>query len=92
MSRGDASGREEAGDFAVLVCMTCGREYELERGAGPSRELSCEKCGSQVFRRFDDETSLDEARSDFRDETDRDLRPDDPAGDATRGDLHDLNP
>jgi DNA-directed RNA polymerase subunit RPC12/RpoP len=80
------------GDVTLLVCMTCGREYQFEADQPPPDELKCEKCGSEVFRRFDDSTAPDEAGAEFREETERDLATSDPEGDATRGDLHDLNP
>lgn len=81
-----------AGDVLLLVCMTCGREYQYEGAREAPSELKCEKCGGLVFRRFDDTAAPDEAQAEFREETERDLATDDPAGDATRGDLHDLNP
>lgn len=79
-----------AGDVVLMVCIECGTEYELE--AGESAEgLTCEKCGSEVFRRFQDTASPGDAERDFRETTERDLDTDDPEGDATPGDLHDLN-
>jgi DNA-directed RNA polymerase subunit RPC12/RpoP len=93
MRRRSMSGEaESSGDVLLLVCMTCGREYQFESGEEPPEDLKCEKCGSEVFRTFEDAAVLDEARAEFRDETERDLAPDDPEGEATRGDLHDLNP
>jgi DNA-directed RNA polymerase subunit RPC12/RpoP len=95
MATGEAGGEsaeQESTEVVVLVCMTCGREYHFEGGDAPPEDLECEKCGSEVFRRFDDAAVPDEAQADFRESTDRDLATDDPEGDATRGDLHDLNP
>jgi DNA-directed RNA polymerase subunit RPC12/RpoP len=92
MAERKAGGRDDSGGVLVLVCMTCGHEYTFGSGETPPDDLRCEKCDSTVFRRFDDAPVPDEARADFRDQTERDLAPDDPEGDATAGDLHDLNP
>jgi DNA-directed RNA polymerase subunit RPC12/RpoP len=89
MAKGEGDG---AGEVLVLVCMTCGREYQFERGEEPPTELKCEKCGSEVFRTFEDAAAPSEAQAEFREETERDLDTDDPEGDATRTDLHELNP
>jgi hypothetical protein len=56
----------------------------------PPENLTCEKCGSTVFRSFYARTKEDEAQADFREATERDVAPDDPATDVTRGDLQDL--
>ncbi|NIP77946.1 MAG: hypothetical protein GWM90_01580 [Gemmatimonadetes bacterium] len=78
-------------ELVVLVCVECGREYAFEGGERPPGDLECGKCGNAVFRRFDAAARPDEVQEEFRDATERDLDADDPAGDATRGDLHDLN-
>lgn len=88
MAKSEAGG---AGDVLLLVCMTCGREYQFEGDETPPEDLTCEKCGGEVFRRFDDTARPDEAQTEFRDSTERDLATDDPEGDATPGDLADLN-
>ncbi len=92
MANGEAAGQGDPGDVMLLVCITCGREYQFDGGRAPESDLECEKCGGAVFRRFDDTSSPSEAQTEFRDETERDLATTDPEGDATRGDLHDLNP
>lgn len=89
MANSEAGG---SGEVLVLVCMKCGREYQYESGEDPPTDLTCEKCGNEVFRRFDDAAAPGEAQQDFRDDTERDLDTDDPEGDATRTDLHELNP
>lgn len=81
----------DAGGVMLLVCLECGREYQFEAGEEPPPGLTCEKCGNEVFRRFDDAAVPDEVQADFRESTDRDLDTDAPGGEATRGDLHDLN-
>jgi DNA-directed RNA polymerase subunit RPC12/RpoP len=88
---GGGEGGERETEVVLLVCLTCGREYAFEGGETPPAGLACEKCGNMVFRTFEDSAELDEARAEFRDETERDLATDDPAGEATRQDLHDLN-
>lgn len=78
-------------EVVLLVCVKCGREVQLEGGERPPSDLVCEKCGGEVFRRFEDGTSPSEARADYEDDTDRDTSTNDPAGDTTRQDLLDLN-
>lgn len=79
------------GDVVLMVCMKCGREYQFEGSESPPSDMKCEKCGNEVFREFADAASPGEERESFREETERDLATDDPAGDATAGDLQDLN-
>jgi hypothetical protein len=70
--------------------MECGREVQFEEGESPPPDMECEKCGNQVFRRFD-AGSADEARAEFREETERDMATNDPATDTERGDILDMN-
>ncbi len=76
------------GDVLVQVCIECGREYTFEEE--PPDDLVCDRCGNTVFRSFHSSDGMDEVERDFDESTARDLRPDDPEGDVTRGDLHDL--
>lgn len=87
-SEGQGAG---ATDVVLMVCIECGMEYPFEGGEGPPADLVCEKCGNEVFRRFEDTSAPDEAEEDFRRTTERDLDTDDAEGDTTPGDLHDLN-
>ena len=87
----EEEGRTVGGDVVLMVCVECGREYQYEGDEEPPSDLTCEKCGNQVFRRFEDSTAPGEAAADFRDSTERDLDTNDPAGDATTDDLRDLN-
>lgn len=80
-----------AAGVVLLVCIECGREYQFEGDEDPPEELTCEKCGNTVFRRFDDTGAPDDVQADFRESTERDLATNDPEGDVTPGDLHDLN-
>ncbi|MBX6365561.1 MAG: hypothetical protein IRZ00_16960 [Gemmatimonadetes bacterium] len=72
------------------VCMRCGKEYVFDT-AEPPADLTCEKCGNQVFRSFFDVTGPDEVEEDFRVATERDLATDDPATDVTAVDVRDLD-
>jgi len=83
------SGREPVASVLTLICETCGKSYFFEDEA-PEPGMACEKCGSTVFRAFQDNVG-DEATDDFRDSTERDLDPDDAEGDTLPGDLMDLD-
>ncbi len=84
-------GSRDTGDVVLLVCVECGREVQFEGGETPPSDMECEKCGNRVFRRFD-AASPDEARAEFREETERDMDTNDPPTDTEAGDLLDLNP
>ncbi|CAN5711005.1 hypothetical protein BH23GEM6_BH23GEM6_23060 [soil metagenome] len=86
-SAGGAS--EPAEGVLTLVCLQCGKEYFFTDTAPPDG-ITCEKCGGSVFRNFFSAEG-DEVADNFRDETERDLDPDDPEGDTLPGDLIDLN-
>ena len=87
---GDAqSGPDAVEEVLTLVCETCGENY-FYSDAPPPENMSCAKCGGQVFRAFDASVG-DEALDDFRDATERDLDPDDAEGGALPGDLMDLD-
>lgn len=83
--------RPDADDGGVLIqiCVECGREYTFEDEPPPD-DMTCEKCGGTVFRSFYDSETPSEATRDFDETTGRDMRPDDPEGDTTTGDLVDL--
>lgn len=87
-----AEGRIEEPSEGVLtlVCLTCGTEYHFS-DARPPAGMSCEKCGSTVFRDFFSPQENDEAARDFTDSTDRDLDADDAEGESLPGDVLDLN-
>ena len=83
---------ENSGEGVLTrVCLTCGQEYYLTGGEKTGGKMTCEKCGSTVFREFFSHTDGDEAATDFADTTDRDLDPDDAEGDALPGDVIDLD-
>jgi DNA-directed RNA polymerase subunit RPC12/RpoP len=81
-------GRHAEQTVLTLVCEKCGKDYFFEDEAPPA-DLACEKCGNRVFRSFHSSVG-DEAADDFRDVTERDLRPDDAEGDTMPGDVLDL--
>lgn len=87
----DERDEPEGTEVVLLVCVQCGREVQFESGEELPPDLKCEKCGGEVFRRFDDAVRPDEAQADFQDSTERDTDPDDTATDTERGDLLDLN-
>lgn len=84
-----ASEQDPSG-VLTRVCLTCGQEYYFTDTTPPA-SMSCEKCGSTVFREFYSPLEADEVERDYLDSTERDLDPDDPEGDAMPGDVLDLN-
>jgi len=72
------------------VCLECGKEYNFDREPPPP-DLTCEKCGNQVFRSFFTVKGYDETEADFLHSTERDLAPNDDESDVTRSDIVDLN-
>ena len=87
---GPDDGMGETESVLTLVCLTCGQEYYFTSEQPPAG-LSCEKCGSTVFREFFASERMGEAAQDFDDTTARDLDPDDAEGEALPGDVLDLN-
>lgn len=85
------AGRPAADESGILVeiCVECGREYTFEDDPPPD-DLTCDKCGGQVFRSYWEPYEKSEAGRDFEESTSRDMNPDDPEGETTRGDLVDL--
>jgi hypothetical protein len=74
----------------VQICLECGKEYTFDDEPPPA-DLKCEKCGSTVFRSYFEPLVEDDVEADFRETTERDLATSDPEGEATRGDILDLN-
>lgn len=85
---------EEEGDrgrVVVLVCVECGKEYTYEDEEPPA-DLTCEKCGNEVFRSFYDSAGeREEAEDEFRTETERDVSTRGGAADVTRTDILDID-
>lgn len=88
----ETTGAEEgdAEGVLTLVCLTCGKEYFFA-DSEPPEGMSCERCGSTVFRNFFSPTDGDDAAQDFQDSTARNLDPDDAEGETMPGDVMDLN-
>lgn len=82
-------GKQPVIDVLTLVCEQCGKDYFFDTEPPPPG-IQCAKCGGTVFRQFNSNVG-DEASDDFRDETERDLDPDDAEGDVLPGDIMDLN-
>ena len=55
----ETRGDREVGVVTTMVCITCGNEKFFE--AAVPDTLSCDKCGSGVFRQFTTPTEPDEA-------------------------------
>jgi hypothetical protein len=85
-----AQEEDRTGGVLVQVCLECGRQYYFD-DEEPSGTLTCDRCGNGVFRSFFAESRPSEASVDFAETTERDVTPEDPATDITRGDLQDLN-
>ncbi|MDR0788069.1 MAG: hypothetical protein LBG44_09410 [Gemmatimonadota bacterium] len=83
------SGADGEG-VVTWVCLRCGQEYPFDSDQ-PSPE-ECGRCSNAVFRPFFTHEVFDDAATDFEDSTRRDLRTDDPEGDAMPGDILDLSP
>ena len=58
-SNRETRGDREVGSVTTMVCITCGNE-EFFDAAVPDT-LSCDKCGSTVFRQFTTPTEPDDA-------------------------------
>lgn len=83
-------GRDTDQEVLTQVCLKCGTEYYFD-DEPPPPDLRCEKCGNGVFRSYHTAVDANEAAAEFEQVTHRDLDPDDAEGDATQGDVLDLN-
>ena len=75
--------------ISTLVCLTCGNEKFFENAVPSS--ITCDKCGSTVFRQFDTPTEPDEATLAHLEEQARSLSYGDPSPDTTKEELRDLD-
>lgn len=73
----------------TLVCLTCGKEKFFTQEVPAA--VSCDQCGSTVFRTFDTPTEPDEAVIDALEAQARSVAYGDSSPDTTPGDLHDLD-
>ena len=74
--------------LVTLVCLTCGKErfFTQDVPAG----VTCEQCGSTVFRTFATPTEPDEAAIDALEAQARSMAYGDSSPDTTAGDVSDL--
>lgn len=75
--------------IVTLVCLTCGKEKYFTREV--PAEVSCEQCGSTVFRTFATPTEPDEAAIDALEAQARSMAYGDSSPDTTPGDVQDLD-
>jgi hypothetical protein len=75
--------------IVTLVCLTCGKEKFFTREVPAA--VSCEQCGSTVFRTFATPTEPDEAAIDALEAQARSMAYGDSSPDTTRDDVRDLD-
>jgi hypothetical protein len=75
--------------IVTLVCLTCGKEKYFTREVPAA--VSCEQCGSTVFRTFATPTEPDEAAIDALEAQARSMAYGDSSPDTTPGDVQDLD-
>jgi hypothetical protein len=82
---------DNSGPYGVLtlVCLTCGKEKFYEQAAPPP-DVTCDQCGSTVFRQFATPTEPDEATIAQLEEQTRSIAYGDPSPD-TLDDARDLD-
>jgi hypothetical protein len=73
----------------TLVCLTCGKEKFFTQEVPAA--VTCEQCGSTVFRTFATPTEPDEAAIDAAEMQARSMSYGDSSPDTTAGDLRDLD-
>ena len=75
--------------MVTLVCLTCGKEkfFTTEVPAA----VTCEQCGSTVFRTFDTPTEPDDAAIDALETQARSMAYGDSSPDTTADDVRDLD-
>jgi hypothetical protein len=73
----------------TLVCLTCGKEKFFTQEVPAA--VTCDQCGSTVFRTFDTPTEPDEAVIDALEAQARSMAYGDASPDTTLGDLRDLD-
>jgi DNA-directed RNA polymerase subunit RPC12/RpoP len=72
----------------TLVCLTCGKERFFTQDVPAA--VTCEQCGSTVFRTFATPTEPDEAAIDALEAQARSMAYGDSSPDTTAGDVRDL--
>lgn len=74
--------------LVTLVCLTCGKERFFSQDVPAA--VTCEQCGSTVFRTFATPTEPDEAAIDALEAQARSMAYGDSSPDTTAGDVRDL--
>ena len=74
--------------LVTLVCLTCGKERFFTQDIPAA--VTCEQCGSTVFRTFATPTEPDEAAIDALEAQARSMAYGDSSPDTTIGDVRDL--
>jgi DNA-directed RNA polymerase subunit RPC12/RpoP len=74
--------------LVTLVCLTCGKERFFTQDVPAA--VTCEQCGSTVFRTFATPTEPDEAAIDALEAQARSMAYGDSSPDTTAGDVRDL--
>ncbi|MGH9141837.1 MAG: hypothetical protein ACRD2I_11960 [Vicinamibacterales bacterium] len=72
----------------TLICLTCGKERFFTQDVPAA--VTCEQCGSTVFRTFATPTEPDEAAIDALEAQARSMAYGDSSPDTTAGDVRDL--
>ncbi|NUO38574.1 MAG: hypothetical protein HOQ17_08300 [Gemmatimonadaceae bacterium] len=84
-----AMAKDGVRGVTTLVCLTCGKEKFFSQEVPAA--VSCDQCGSTVFRNFDTPTEPDEAVIDALEVQARSMAYGDSSPDTMPGDLHDLD-
>ncbi|MFL5577936.1 MAG: hypothetical protein ACJ79S_18435 [Gemmatimonadaceae bacterium] len=73
----------------TMICLTCGNEKSFTDRVPAA--LTCERCGSTVWRQFATPTEPDEATIEQLEEQARSIQYGDPSPDTTLDDVRDLD-
>ena len=85
----DTRGDREVGAITTMVCITCGNEKFFE--AAVPDTLSCDTCGSGVFRQFTTPTEPDEAAIAQLEEQARSIQYGDSSPETSPDEIRDLD-
>jgi uncharacterized protein (DUF983 family) len=88
-SREDAMATDGPRGIVTLVCLTCGKEKFFTSEVPAA--VSCDQCGSTVFRTFATPTEPDEAAIDALEAQARSMAYGDSSPDTTQDDVRDLD-
>jgi hypothetical protein len=84
-----AMAKDRVRGVTTLICLTCGKEKFFSQEVPAA--VTCDQCGSTVFRSFATPTEPDEAVIDALEAQARSVAYGDPSPDDTSGDLRDLD-